>query len=81
VIALHSPDALVETGLRTCPPEKNQGVAAFYAEQSVLYSPVRWAIIAKNGRLSRIFEEMVAEFLCSPDCVAERKGFEPSVQV
>jgi hypothetical protein len=23
----------------------------------------------------------VAEFLCSPDCVAEREGFEPSVQV
>jgi hypothetical protein len=21
------------------------------------------------------------EFLCSPDCVAERSGFEPSVQV
>jgi hypothetical protein len=22
-----------------------------------------------------------AEFLCNPDCVAEREGFEPSVQV
>jgi hypothetical protein len=23
----------------------------------------------------------LAEFLCGPDCMAEREGFEPSVQV
>lgn len=28
----------------------------------------------------RIFRGSSAAFLCSPDCVAEREGFEPSVQ-
>jgi hypothetical protein len=27
------------------------------------------------------FDRRTAGFLCSPDCVAEREGFEPSVQV
>jgi len=35
-IALHSPKALVETGLRTCPPEKRRDADASADEQSVL---------------------------------------------
>jgi hypothetical protein len=39
-IALHSPAALVETGLRMCLLEKNQDSTAFDAEQCVLCGPV-----------------------------------------
>ena len=35
-IALHSPAALVETGLRMCPPEKRRDRNPFADEQSVL---------------------------------------------
>jgi hypothetical protein len=54
LIALHSPYALLETGLRMCPPEKSQENTAFDAEQSALCSPVCLGIIAKYGHLSRI---------------------------
>jgi hypothetical protein len=40
VVALHSPIALLETGLRTCPPEKGGTVTPFADEQSILCSPV-----------------------------------------
>jgi len=36
VIALHSPNALLETGLRICPPEKRRDGDPFADEQSVL---------------------------------------------
>jgi len=54
VIALHSPDAVLETGLRRRLPEKSRHRAAFAAEQSVLRSPVCLGIIAKYGHCSRI---------------------------
>jgi len=54
LIALHSPSALLETGLRMCLPEKSQDSTAFDAEQSVLYGPVCLGIIAKYGHYSRI---------------------------
>jgi hypothetical protein len=53
LIALHSPYALLEIGLRMCPAEKNRDGAPF-AEQSVLCSPVCVRIIAKYGHVSRI---------------------------
>jgi len=53
-IALHSPEALIETGLHMCPLEKSQEMTAFAAEQSVLCSPVCLGIIAKYGHCSRI---------------------------
>ena len=31
--------------------------------------------------ISGDFRRDLAKFLCDPDCVAEREGFEPSVQV
>jgi hypothetical protein len=54
LIALHSPYALLETGLRICSPEKSQDKAAFAVEQSVLSSPCCEGETAKNGHLSRI---------------------------
>ena len=40
VIALHSPNPLLETGLRVCPPEKSQENTALAVERSFLRSPV-----------------------------------------
>jgi hypothetical protein len=51
LIALYSPSALLETGLRMCLPEKSQDSTAFDAEQSVLRSPVRLGKIAKYGHV------------------------------
>ena len=45
-------------------------------------SPVLFA--GKTCGIAAIFSDScsnVARFLCNPDCVAEREGFEPSVQV
>jgi hypothetical protein len=81
LIAFHSLYALLETGLRVCPPEKSRAVTLFNAEYSVLSSPVCRRRIAKYGHPSRILRKVEAGFLCSPDCVAERVGFELSVQV
>ena len=53
----------------------------FAAEQSVLRSPVCVRIIAKYGHVSRISGEGVADFLCSPECVAEGEGFETMVLI
>ncbi len=81
LIALHSPNARLETGLRMCPVEKAEIVTPFAAQQSVLCSPVYWGTIAKYGHVSGILRGMVVRILCSQDCVAESKTFEPSVQV
>ena len=79
MIALHSPHALLETGLLMCLPEKSRDSTAFDAEQSVLCSPVRLGIIEIRA-LFAPFGAKPAEIVCSPDCVAERGGFEPSVR-
>jgi hypothetical protein len=65
LIALLSPCALHETGLRICPSEKSRGVAPFAVGQSILPSPVSLRRIAKNGRVSRISREWAATFLCT----------------
>ena len=33
-----------------------------------------------NGYVSRASSEIEAEILCSPDCVAEREGFESAIK-
>ena len=75
MIALHSPNALLKTGLRMCPPEKSRDSTASNAEQSVFRSPV----LSRNNReiraLFAYFGAKRAEFLCSSDCVAEREGY------
>jgi len=51
------------------------------AGRFVLRSATSRAQFAKNGQNSRICTEIKARFLCSLDCLAEREGFESSVQV
>jgi hypothetical protein len=81
VNALHSPNALLETGLRMCPPEKSRNsdrlrCRAVRSLQSGLSGHNR-----EIRAISAYFGGRRADFLCSSDCVAEREGFEPSVQV
>ena len=81
LIALYSPGALLETGLRMCLPEKSQGSERLRC----------WAVRSLQSGLSRNNREIRAcfahfggnesRFLRSSDCVAKREGFEPSVQV
>jgi hypothetical protein len=78
-IALHSPDAVLETGLQGYLSEKSRHGTAFNAEESVLCSPVCLGIIAKYGHLSRVSRERSMDFLCSADWVAERVRFEPAL--
>ena len=55
VIALHSPNARLETGLRICPPERSRNKVPFAAEQSVLCTGLsrtnrtKWACFAYFG--------------------------------
>jgi hypothetical protein len=81
VIAFDSPNALPKPDCACALRRKARTLACFAVGQPVLCSPVCVGIIAKYGHASRISGEMEADFLCSPDCVAEREGFEPSVQV
>jgi hypothetical protein len=62
LIALHSPNARIETGLRMRPPEKRQHSDLFAADESVLCSPVCLGIIAKYGHFSRISGESTRDF-------------------
>jgi len=81
VIALHSPIALLETGLHMYSPEKSRDSDALHCR--VVHS-LQSGLSRKNREIrhvSRILREIEAGILCSPDCVAEREGFEPSVQV
>jgi hypothetical protein len=63
LIALHSPNALLETGLRICPPEKRRNEVPFAAEQSVLSSHV----VEQRSRTMGmcVSREQAANFLCS----------------
>ena len=49
--------------------------------EAVPRSPVCRAEIAENGHNSRVSPEIKEGILCTTDCLAEREGFEPSVQV
>jgi hypothetical protein len=81
VIALRSPNALLEAGLRMCLPEKSQD------RDRIRCRAVRSLQSGLSGNNRKIracfayFGVQRPEFLCNPDCVAEGEGFEPSVQV
>jgi hypothetical protein len=62
LIALCSPIALLETGLRMRLPEKSRILTLFGAEQSVLHSPVCLGIIAKYGHCSRVSAQSERNF-------------------
>jgi hypothetical protein len=80
VIALHSPDRVTETGLRVSPLEKARSIDAIRSRAVTFdgpLSPVRFK--GKTCRIAAIFNDScnnAALFLCTPDCVAEREGFE-----
>src|SRR5438105_14951872 len=78
VIALHSPDAVVETGLSLCPAQKNARKLAGF---DWTLPPVLFA--GKTCGIAAMFSDScsnVARFLCNPDCVAERVGFESVIK-
>jgi hypothetical protein len=79
VIALHSPNPFLETGLRNCPSEKSRGKGFLRC----------WAVRSLQSALSRDYREiracfadsatMARQFSGSSDCVAGEE-FEPSVR-
>jgi len=84
VIALHSPTTSSKPDCGSDLRRKGGTLTRLHPEQSVL----RWANpsrrcgrIGKYGHVSRILRKIDAAILCSTDCVAEREGFEHSVQV
>lgn len=80
VIALHSPSGIDESGLSHCPLEKTARKLASGYDRT--FSPVRFELgICGIAGISDGSERNAAWILCTPDCVAETGGFEPSVQV
>jgi len=78
--ALPSPYAHLETGLRMCPPEKSLDNHCVRCRG--VRSP-QSGLSGNNREIRALFAYFGAKrmkFLCSPDCVAEREGFEPSVR-
>jgi hypothetical protein len=81
VIALHSPDGMIETGLRDCPPERNPPKLACQGWRGRL-SPVRFRVEnRRNAAFSRNFQGNKVGILCVPDWLAEGETFEPAVQL
>ena len=79
LIALHSPYAILETGLRICHPEKSQPVDAIRSRAvRSLQSALRTKYYEIRASL-RISRQKAGQFLCGLDLLAERLGFEPSL--
>src|SRR2546429_4061507 len=76
LIALRSPDEVVETGLCMGPPEKNARKLA--AEFDEAFSLVRFGGKTRGiAAISPNFGGNADEFLCNPDCMADGDGFGP----
>jgi hypothetical protein len=82
LIARHSPDRSLEVGLHYGPCVEKTVVDARCSRGSP-FSEVR--LVEQKSRKMGIIRAFLGNYragiLCSPDCVAEREGFEPSVQV
>jgi hypothetical protein len=79
VIALHSPDGVVETGLRLCPPEK-KGLKAG-EEATARFSPARFE--GNNREIAPIFHKFLSNlggFLCTSDWLVALPGIEPGFE-
>ena len=65
------------------PCSRENSLAADGIHQSSPFSTVRLVEqkLPTMGIIREFSGRTKAEILCSPDCVAEREGFEPSVQV
>jgi hypothetical protein len=57
VIALHSPDGVVETGLRVCPPEKSAGKLARGVKRDTFSGPVSEQKLGNCGDFARFSEQ------------------------
>jgi hypothetical protein len=79
LIALCSPESAAESGLLRCLPEKKP--ANSFTGFGETLSPVRFhRDSCEILPISRNFQRSLGGFLCVPDCVAERMGFELSVR-
>ena len=76
LITRHSPTKILQTGLLGAPAEKPTETRRVRRSQSVLSGPVSEANNAKYGHISRDSQLSKDDFLCSPDCVAEREGLD-----
>jgi len=81
VIALHSPDGVIETGVHIRPPEKIAAELAPPSSAERFLQSGFGARIAELWRFRATFRGMQPSFLCASDWVAERDGFELSVQL
>jgi hypothetical protein len=80
MIALHSPNALLETALLLCPPEKAGTVTPYAAGQSVL----QYGLCANNREITgmvRVFAGKSGELSLQFTLRGREETFEPSVQV
>jgi hypothetical protein len=81
MIAWHSPDEVLETGLLGCLRRKR--LQSLPAAMSKTLSPVRFE--SKSCGIALPFPAIsgaiLVDFLCTSDCVAEREGFAPSVGI
>src|SRR3981081_4476906 len=78
LIAMHSPNGVVKTGLRVCPPEKE--ARKLREELRTRFSLVRFE--RKNrgiAAISRDFQDNAGRFLCTSDLLVEREEFELSL--
>ena len=80
LITRHSPTKILQTGLLGAPERNPTGTRRVRRSQSVLSGPVSEANNAKYWHISRVSQLSKDDFLCNPDCVAEREGFEPPVR-
>jgi hypothetical protein len=80
VIAGHSPQQVGKVGLSVGLWRKD-GTEGPSVTGSP-FSPVRFADeLSRNTAVFRLIRREEAGFLCIPDCVAEREGFEPSIEL
>ena len=79
LVVFHSPTGMAETGLLACRSEKT-GRASWCNANTVDF--LRSGLTMKTSELAGISRDLrgtASGFLCTSDCVAERKGFELSV--
>jgi hypothetical protein len=79
LVVFHSPTGMAETGLLACRSEKTGRASRCNANtKDFLWSGLPMETSELAG-IPRDFREKTSGFLCTPDCVAERSGFELSL--
>ena len=81
LVVFHSPTGMAETGLLACRSEKTGRVSRCNANtMDFLWSGLTMKTSQLAG-ISRDYRGTASGFLCTSDYMAEREGFEPSIQV